>query len=195
MKPKTPRFGLAALSAIVTALLCATLLGAPPLHADTQAVWYDKTRIAEIEVGLICHVEVTGTEPAPETVLGEINRIANDPVINWHGTRVPAIRGMTFGIKSRAAHGLDILNVEILTHHPPFGPNNATVERWQTDILAGDLTTRAYTFDFPYEMVTGTWVFEALSNDSLLYRVEFEVVSPEQAPLESNICDGNALMS
>ncbi|MDQ7070893.1 MAG: DUF3859 domain-containing protein [Rhodobacterales bacterium] len=168
---------------------------AAPALSQSRGIWFDETRIAEIEVGLICFVEVTGTEPAPDTILGEINRIANDPVINWYGTRVPAILGLTFGIKTRAVEGGDMMDVEILTHHPPFGPQNTTVERWSSDILAGDLTTRAFTFDFPYEMATGPWVFEAYDNGTLLYRVEFDVVPTAQAPLQSAICNGDAFMS
>lgn len=192
MKPKTH---FRAVLFVILATLFHTGMARAQTMPQSSTIWFDATRIAELEIGLICYVDVTGTEPAPDTILGEINRIANDPVIDWHGTRVPAILGLTFGIKTRAVEGGDMTDVEILTHHPPFGPQNTTVERWYSNIFAGDLTTRAFTFDFPYEMATGLWVFEARSNGTLLYRVEFNVVPPEQAPLQSEICNGNAFMS
>lgn len=177
------------------AVLIAFVLMTIAAQAQTARIWFDPDRIAELQIGLLCDVEITGSEAAPDTIVGKIQHIGGNLEFAWRGHKVPLLAGLTFGIKSRSVEAFGTQEIEIKTIHPPFGPNKTSVERWVSQINASALSVRAYTFEYPYEMVPGLWVFEAYAQDNLLYRVEFDVVMPTEAPIQASVCNGNALMS
>ncbi len=159
-------------------------------------IWFDDTLVASLKVGLICSLHSQGSLAAPETELGSITRIGQPPEIVWQGTRIPAVMGLAFGVVAQAIGPEPIADLRLTIRHPPFLGTGTNRQAWAMDILPGVATGNVYSFDFPHELVTGTWTFESRAPDgALIYRVAFQVVPPEAAPLQAQLCDGDVLIS
>ncbi len=169
------------------ALAC---LAAPAL-AETGVVVDPQLSISH---GTFCAKITEGSVEAPDTVAGKIDLYERVPQIRWQGQLVPAHEVMSFGIVSKVPDGTVLDNVTITLTHPPFRESGATTQAYITSLGGSGSSINAYSFDFPEEMVLGTWTFEATQGDRLLYRVAFEVVNPRQLPdMVSGCLDGNLL--
>lgn len=177
----------------VVAVLASNSLS--PLNAATRtAHYYDKTRIAVLEIGLFCDSGRSTRQDAPETTLGWIENIEGEVIFANHGNIVPAQLGINFGVKARAKVN-PISDVRLKTTHPEFSVDGSTVGEWVGEIVESELTYKGFGFDYPYEMVLGDWTLEAYSNGALLYSITFTVVAPETVPWLAQMCQGNALLS
>jgi len=93
---------------MITALAKAVLwLILPPAFAGTTATAQDNNYtnprlIDGFEYGLVCDTNVVGSAKAPDTDIGEVNIISGDIRFSTSGTLVPAIPGLSFGVKIRA---------------------------------------------------------------------------------------------
>ena len=155
--------------------------------AGTIAAAQDKSftnpdLIDGFEYGLVCDTNVVGAAKAPDTDIGEINIIAGDVVFSAHGTLVPAIPGLSFGVKSRASGAMLLDDVTFRVTHPPLIGTGTTEQSWQGYIEASRLSAQLYSFDMPSELVTGTWTLSAYQRDTLLYQISFDVIAPKDAP-------------
>ena len=136
-----------------------------------------------VDFGIYCATESSGTEPAPGTALGYVDLLPGMPQIVYHQQLVPGRLGSSFGVISRADR--DIFGVRIET----WKPNATTSDIWFSDLVADSPKMRGFAFDYPEEVLLGLWRLEAWDGDTLLYRVEFEVVPPEQLPGVSSDCN------
>ncbi|MFD1341962.1 DUF3859 domain-containing protein [Litorisediminicola beolgyonensis] len=167
------------------ALLFACL--ATPLLAGS--VTYDPSRFI-LEQGVFCEVPTTGSLPAPGTAAGQIELFDEVPEFQWHTARLPAVPGLSFGIRSEATDGLNYPGVVLTLTHPPFSESGVTRQSYVTALGGFGLSINAYTFDLEEELVTGTWVFTATAGDTELYRATFEVVPPALMPEIAAACGG-----
>ncbi len=159
-------------------------------------IYINDALIAEIEYGLFCDVVIIDTVDAPETDIGYLKLMDNGARIISHGTTAPAIQGLRFGVKSRAKDNQALGGVTFQITHPAFTHNGSTAGSWEGRILPERFIHQLYSFDYPYELVTGYWVFEAFKDETLLYSVPFNVVSPANAPAHlKNMCKGEDLTS
>ena len=117
------------------------------------------------------------------------------PELSPLGQVVPALMGLGFGVRGRAADGLDISGATFTVVHPPFPGSGTTEQSWRANYTDNALSTHLYRFDFPHEAQTGTWVMEATFEGELLYRVPFTVVPPEAYPGAKEMCDPEGLLS
>lgn len=167
------------------------LLLASPLSAQ------DKTgpAITRLETGVICPPESTGTRPAPGTVAGVTNVIADEPPFVSLVNKVPAVMGIGFGAKAMSESAFGIDNVTMTITHPPMGPEKATSQSFQTSISGTDTSITFYQFDYEYELLPGTWTMQASDGDEVLYTTSFEVVPPQNVPELAAICNFQELLS
>jgi len=166
-----------------------------PILADAQ-IYIDNAKISEFEYGLVCDLVISGSEPAPDTDVGEINIIGSDFNFTTNGTIVPAILGLSFGVKLRMHHGDEANDVVIKVKHPPLKNTGTTEQSWITTLDSEGLSTQLYTFDLPSELVTGDWTISAYKDDTLLYSVVFNVIEPQHAPVYlKQLCKGLDLYS
>lgn len=126
--------------------------------------------------GIYCSPETKERREAPETSLGYIEVFSGTPGIRYQQQQVPARLGVSFGVVITSA--VDVPSVRIET----WKPGKETPEIWYTDYMAGGSSMRGFTFDFKEELLLGVWRMEAWDGDSLLYSVEFEVVTPSSLP-------------
>ena len=153
------------------------------------------SEIISLEAGIVCAPEPVGSIPAPGTVAGTTHVIDKEPEFVSTTQRVPAVLGVGFGVKTRAAapEGIDV--VTMVVTHPAMGPENTTTQNFQTRISGEDASLTFYQFDFTYELVLGMWQFTAISGDAALYTVAFEVVDPRQVPELAGVCGYLELLS
>lgn len=170
-------------------------LTSSPMLAQTEIapVIYDAARV-EIEYGVYCEIPTIGSEAAPDTASGVVDILSEVPIFIWSTNQVPAYPGMSFGVKTTELTGTGLPFVTIRLTHPPFLESGVSEQTYSTSIASGrDQSINAYTFDFPEEMVTGTWVLEASDAVGIIYRVEFEVVPAAELPQIAGNCEGEFL--
>ena len=124
----------------------------------------------------------------PSTVEGD-----TEPVRTVDGVRVvqrtshiEARLCRRFGIRiALEGMGTDgILGVTVQTRHPPIarpGGHVSTGSRYPSSVSAARLGWVGFTFDYPYELVPGTWSFAILSGADILAEQQFEVTAPSDA--------------
>ena len=175
----------------VLALIFTLALPMAPALAEVMS----SSRIASLEAGVICPPEPIGTAPAPGTLAGVTQIIAQEPEFVATGQQVPAVLGVGFGVKAQATNANGIEPVNMVLTHPAMGRDGVTTQNFMTRISGNDPSLTFYQFDYPYELVTGTWQFTAMAGETILYTVSFEVVDPQQVPKLANVCGYLDLLS
>ena len=171
-------------------IFAATVLQAEP------PVYLDDKKIAGFEYGLVCKFPVSGSKFAPDTDAGEINIIDGEVHFSAHGTVIPAILGMSFGIKSILHQGDQLDGVVFKVVHPPLLNSGRTEQSWIGDMSSQYPASQLYSFDLPSELVTGIWTISAHKDGALLYSVAFDVVWPKDSPeYLKKLCMGLDLFS
>ena len=180
---------------MIRALIPLVLIAALPAVAqeDTAPLRFDEERFRAVQ-GVFCEVPSEGELEAPGTVAGRIELFSVVPEFQWRTHVVPAVDGISFGIKTQAVRGLILDGVTITLTHPPFRESGATRQSYVTMIGGASESINAYTFDTEEERVTGTWTFTAEQNGDEIYSARFEVVPPAQAPEIAGAC-GSVPMS
>jgi hypothetical protein len=132
-------------------------------------------------MGAFCGVEIVGEEAAEGTLTGTLNLVEGPPVFFSQGPLVPAQIGIGFGIHLDVAP--DFAGpAQVTTTHPPMGPQGITRQTWTTTYTAGDVAYNGFTFEYDYELVTGTWTISAEAEGREIYFAEFTIVDPGFAP-------------
>jgi hypothetical protein len=151
-------------------LSCATPVLAEP------APPYAAPGISLDNYGIYCTVPSDEEIDAPNTVAGKVDLLPASPVFIYRQQQVPARLGVSFGVAMITPR--DIPDMTIQT----WFPGTETPDSWESGTPANDSTVRGFTFDAPYELITGTWRMEAWEGGTLLYRVEFDVVPADTLP-------------
>ena len=165
-------------------LRIATLLffvSAGPVSAQDAQATFDAD-VIEVTYGAFCQQDTVGDVPAPDTAAEQVDLLPSTPDIRWVTHRVPALPGISFGVrtKTKGARRYEPVLIELM--HPPFVGSGLTRQSYIT-VLGGDgASINAYSFDTVEELVEGAWTFRALHNGQVLYEVRFQVVAPELAP-------------
>lgn len=153
------------------------------------AVYVDETRLA-ITYGAFCQLASVGEVPAPGTHADKIDLMPVVPDIRWPGTSVPAVPGISFGVRSTSPEGVIFDPVVIELRHPPFGGIGPSRQIYITRLGGDGASINAYSFDLPEELVTGMWTLRATHDGQVLYEVSFDVVPPALLPQITGGCDG-----
>ncbi len=158
--------------ALSVALVCGAALTAQP--AD-----YVDPAIGEFEAGHYCPAQTIDRRPAPGTSAGHTDVVRDKPVLISNTRIIEARPDNTFGVYARLSNPNEIRQVTIRITHPPFKNAEKTTVELDTASLSGAASSGyTFSFDYPYEFVTGIWTFEALQGDLTLYRATFTVVPP-----------------
>ena len=172
-------------------LIALIFFAATPLAAQDVT----SPQLFSFEGGVVCAPETIGTSPAPGTVAGTINSIAESPPFVSNGRRVPAVLGIGFGVKAMANDPIGIDPVLMTITHPPMGRDKTKVQSFATRIAGDDPSLTFYQFDFAYELLPGTWTMEATQSNTVIYRTTFKVVPPNQIPELAAICGFEDMLS
>lgn len=148
-----------------------------------------------LDHGVICQVVSEGTIAAPQTEQGRLNLIAQDRDIDVTTTLVPAELGISFGIRFISEGGGAPQPVSVVLTHPPMGPRGVTRQSWVTVLHPDDPGLALFTFEFPYEMVTGRWTLALEGEGVRLAEQGFDVVPAEAAATVLAACPGPVPMS
>lgn len=185
-----------AISQMVTGLaLIISIVFAGAAIATETGTFTNPDLIEEIEYGLVCNTQTTGRENAPDTDVGTVSVLKGGVSFASHSTVIPAILGVSFGVKSRSS-GEPIDDVTIRVTHPPLKETGTTEQSWQGYIDSSQLLAQLYKFEIPSEQVTGEWVISAYKGENLLYSVPFTVVRPVDAPTHlKQLCKGDDFTS
>lgn len=131
--------------------------------------------------GAFCAVEIVGEEVAEGTLSGTLNLVDGPPVFFSEGPLVPAQIGVGFGIHLDVVPAYEGV-ATVKTTHPPMGPNGITEQTWQTTYTPGNVAYNGFTFEYDYELVTGTWTISAEADGREIFYAEFTVIDPSFAP-------------
>jgi hypothetical protein len=173
--------------ALIPALALAAALAGPAM-ADIRTA----PQVSYLRAGLFCAPPEAGRREAPDTVSGWTHlpdqpiRIIVDSLVS------PAALGQGFGVEFLLDSDDPVPLLYEVTH-PPMPPTGATRQSWSPDGPALGGGALFFQFDEPEELVTGTWIFRALSGDEELLSVAFEVVPTQQAPHLTGLCAGTML--
>ncbi|SFS20456.1 protein of unknown function [Yoonia litorea] len=148
-----------------------------------------------LEAGVICAPEAIGFRDAPETITGRAHIIEAMPDFVAQTQVVPAVIGVGFGVKLQATAETPFQPVTITLSHPPMGAEGISRQSFTSAISGETPTVAFFQFDHGYELVEGTWYFEAREGDQLIYRVAFRIVPPQQVPALANACHYQDLLS
>lgn len=173
--------------ASMTRIALALLLLAGPALAEPEGT---DPGLFEITQGVFCEVPSSGRIEAPGTVAGHIELFSETPDFEWETSVVPAVLGLSFGVKTKARDGMVYDGVVLTLTHPQFAASGATAQSYVTMLGGASTSINAYTFDTGEELATGTWSFTATRNGELLYSALFEVVPAAAAPEIAAACGG-----
>ncbi len=131
--------------------------------------------------GFFCALEPVSRDLAEDTVSGDVALVDHSPVFIGPGPDVPARIGIGMGVNVQMQPGSGgPATVEV--QHPPMGPNAVTRQTWQSTLSETDALYLGYSFDYPYELLTGRWTLSASANGRTVYAVTFNVVPASQMP-------------
>lgn len=169
--------------------LALTLLACPALAAPVFAAPAEPQAAAEVarlEVGVFCALQAMDRMPAPGTASGWIHVPTTEIAFHWPDRQVvPAAIGLAFGVRATGAPGFvttDRAEARVTR------PGRATPEVWASGISDAGDTLSFFRFDTEEELVPGLWTFEGWDGETLLYRVEFEVVPAAAVPEIVDAC-------
>jgi Domain of unknown function (DUF3859) len=171
-----------AMSALFRTALLVAVLATGPVAAEPAAPVTAPGIVIE-GAGIYCRTGTTLREEAPGTSLGYIQLFDSQPEFAFRQLQVPARLGVHFGVVVTANR--DIAQVRNET----WKPGAAQPEVWFADLQADAPKARGFSFDFPEELVTGTWRMMSFDGDTLLYAVEFEVVPGDTLPGVTSDCN------
>ena len=160
--------------------------------AAAQGVEVEPGVVADLEVGIFCTEETGERTPAPGSVAGHSNTVAN---IEHRAETfvVPVVPELTFGFRARFLQ--DAPEAVFRITHPPFRGSGATEQWFLKGMVADGVETGLYAFDEPYEMVTGLWRMEVVDGDRTLFAASFRTVPAELAPDLAGLCAGEPAIS
>ena len=140
----------------------ALLLGAgAPAMADEIS-----GQVSRWQAGVICASQFgNGARPAEDIAF-----VAQTQV-------VPAVVGMGFGVRAQAQAPTGVA-VTIVVDHPPFTPGGPTQQTYPTTMSGSAMSGFFYRFENQQEAAVGTWRVSALSGQTVLYSLDFDVVPP-----------------
>lgn len=174
--PPRPRLRDAARGLVLAACLALPAWGEPARPFTAPGVTIQ-------DLGVYCRPGTTTREAAPGTTLGYIHQLSGLPVIAFRRQDVPARLGIHFGVIVMTDR--DIPGVRAET----WKPGASRPEVWHTDHLAGVPRARGFLFEFPEELVVGTWRMDAYDGETLIYSVEWEVRPGGALPGVTSDCD------
>ena len=151
--------------------------------------------IVHLEAGIICPPETIETVPAPDTLAGKTHVIDIEPPFVSNAQLVPAALGIGFGIKSQTVIEGGLEGVTMVVTHPAMGPNATASQSFTTSISDRDPSLTFYQFDYPYELVLGSWQMTAMHDEEILYQVQFDVVEAKMLPNLARACGYLDLLS
>jgi len=160
------------------ALLTLLLLVGISSAAGAQTI----QRIDITEVG-IYGAKTTGVKAAPGTAAGVTHDLGDIHLVQAT-TTIPARLGVRFGFHYKIVGRAGAVSVKMVTLIPEPGirnPNTGNTnirDEYLTDRTVGPTHYRGYTFDNPWEIVTGTWTFEIWDGNRKLASQSFNVVGP-----------------
>ncbi len=148
-----------------------------------------------IEAGLFCAADAADRRPAPDTVFGWIH-VPDVPVsiILPGEMTAPAVLGLGFGV-SFALGNMAPVDLTYVITHPPMPPAGTTRQSWVGRVQPGTVESVFFQFDIPEELLPGDWQIAALENGEAVFRAEFSVVPPEDAPHLAGLCGGPLLLT
>lgn len=149
-------------------IICLAVAAGATCAAPAMA-WVDLMR-----AGVVCPDGRDGPlRAAPGTLVGGVREI-EDLAIDVETRIIPLIPGVGLGIQTRWTGPLPH-EVRMTTLHPPMGDRGVTRQEYVTTLPPGTASTRAYTFEFAYEMVPGPWTLQVEDETGILLSVAFTV--------------------
>ena len=139
-----------------------------------------------LETGITCPERREGTRiPAPDTDAGFVLRF---PFTDFDATGnvVPLLPDLSFGLRV-VRDGAGPLPVTITVTHPPMGAERRTRQSWQSVLEPGQPGMIRYGFDFPHELLPGTWTLAVTAANGDTVSVSFRMVAPAALP---DLCAG-----
>ncbi|MCT4556656.1 MAG: DUF3859 domain-containing protein [Pelagimonas sp.] len=147
------------------------------------------------EFGVICDLASGPEEPAPGTESGVINLIEPDIPFDVFTQQVPAELGLSFGVRVWMEEGTEVNDLSVEVVHPPMGRLGVTHETWDTPLEAGGTDMNLFTFERPYEMVEGRWLFRIRDGAEILTEQAFHVLPKGSVPQVQAVCGAGMILS
>ena len=167
-----------------------------PAGASAQSgAEYNSDYLSDVDYGIICPVGEVERVPADGTVLGYITERQASQSIELTTQTIPLLKGIGFGIRTTNISDTLLGSVQVTVSHPPFPGHGSTADTWFDTFTPDSVNFNFFTFEFPFEMQTGTWTFTAHRFDVPLYSVSFNVVDPKTVPNLTSLCKGPVLTS
>lgn len=173
-------------------LILPLILSACPALADEYRA---KPEIIVGEIGLHCPYEIASRTAAPDTVIGTVDTIAGRASAVQLTHTVPAILGLAFGVQLKLIPGASYNDVQVLVTHPPMGEDGTTSQSWSTDTQSAGWTVNMYRFDFPQELLPGTWNISLVGDGRVVFSTDFNVIAPPAGMTLEGICSGKDILS
>jgi len=137
---------------------------------------------------VICEITFQGRREAPLTGSGILNLVEQNQPLDLPTTRVPAVPGLSFGMRVTYPDGPVPDGVRMVVTHPPLGAAGVTVESWGVSLAPDEPNLNMFTFEKPYELVEGRWVFRLMAGETVHAEAAFDVVPDIAAPEVMDAC-------
>lgn len=146
-------------------------------------------QVLSVQSGFFCNVHDTGSEAAEDTIEGHTD-LFDPSQVRVIPTRIaPAALGVHIGVLMMRDPAYRSV-LQVVTTHPPMGPEGATSQSFFANQTEEGQVGVGWEFEFPYELVPGSWSISILDGDTLLHRADFTVVPVAEFPDGLTICNG-----
>lgn len=148
-----------------------------------------------LEAGIYCPEVADGRMEAPDTESGYIDLLSGEVRAAYLGNVVPGEIGIGFGMRYQVEPETGMISGRMVVTHPPMGDSGITRQSYTVILDPAQSNMSQYDFDFPYEIVQGTWTMTLEIAGLPALRQSFTVVPPEAAPFSIDECEGPVPMS
>ena len=130
----------------------------------------------------IVETTIAEKEDSPHTVTGKINIIDTWNLVKAT-TQIPGKLGTTFGLSytvSVPVNKKEIIIEEVIIFPSAGITNPITGKHFKTDtefikILPNENRYACYSFEYPWEIKTGTWIFQVKQDGVILLEQKFDI--------------------
>ena len=165
---------LAAITAL--AILLSSVVGATSAYA--LEAWHDMNVLADFRYGIFCSLLDTGQFiEAPDALHGKQKTFNDTPPFLPGYNSVPSRDQIEFGVVANSLNKNQGI-IEVVMQSPPLGASKLTQQAWKTYLYPHDEYFTFYRILLSDGNPAGLWSFTGWMSGAQIFRVEFELVSP-----------------
>lgn len=146
--------------------------------------------------GIYCADYKAEVKDAPDTATGYISTVAGKPEIEHQTDQIPIFENLSMGFYYGPEPDVLVDNIRFHISHPPYrNAEGQTQESFSVEFDGLEARLNGFRFEFPFEMVPGTWTMTLMQEDVTLIAMDFFVRRPREDEAMDDFCKREDMLS